>query len=61
MKECVRRSKRDGADVLALHSSPIMTAALAMYRDMGFVFHREATASMRTIDQALSKKAAFGW
>jgi ribosomal protein S18 acetylase RimI-like enzyme len=43
MKECVRRSKRDGADVLALHSSPIMTAALTMYRDMGFVFHREAT------------------
>jgi ribosomal protein S18 acetylase RimI-like enzyme len=43
MQECVRRAKRDRADVLALHSSPIMTAALAMYRDMGFVFHRDGT------------------
>jgi hypothetical protein len=30
-----------------------------MYRDMGVVFHREATASMRTIDQALSKNAVL--
>jgi GNAT superfamily N-acetyltransferase len=43
MQECVRRAKRDRADVLALHSSPIMTAALAMYRDMGFAFHRDGT------------------
>jgi ribosomal protein S18 acetylase RimI-like enzyme len=43
MQECVRRAKRDRADVLALHSSPIMTAALAMYRDMGFAYHRHGT------------------
>ena len=43
MQECVRRAKRDRADVLALHSSPIMTAALAMYRDMGFAHHRDGT------------------
>jgi ribosomal protein S18 acetylase RimI-like enzyme len=43
MRECVRRAKRDRAAVLALHSSPIMTRALAMYRDMGFVFHRDGT------------------
>jgi ribosomal protein S18 acetylase RimI-like enzyme len=42
MQECVR-PKRDQADVLALHSSPIMTAALAMYREMGCVFHRDGT------------------
>jgi ribosomal protein S18 acetylase RimI-like enzyme len=43
MGECVRRAKRDGATVLALHSSPIMTAALTMYRDMGFTFQHDAT------------------
>ena len=43
MQECVRRAKRDGADVLALHSSPIMIAALAMYRDMGFAYRRDGT------------------
>jgi hypothetical protein len=43
MQECVRRAKRDQADLLALHSSPIMSAALAMYREMGFVFHRDGT------------------
>jgi ribosomal protein S18 acetylase RimI-like enzyme len=37
MQECVRRAKRDRAEVLALHSSPIMTTALGIYRDMGFV------------------------
>jgi ribosomal protein S18 acetylase RimI-like enzyme len=43
MHECVRRARRDGANVLALHSSPIMTAALAMYREMGFAYAREGT------------------
>jgi GNAT superfamily N-acetyltransferase len=42
MDECCRRARRDGSPVLALHTSPIMTAALAMYCDMGFVFQREA-------------------
>jgi ribosomal protein S18 acetylase RimI-like enzyme len=43
MQECVRRAKRDRAAVLALHSSPIMTAALQMYRNMGFTYHRDGT------------------
>jgi ribosomal protein S18 acetylase RimI-like enzyme len=43
MLECVRRAKRDRAKVLALHSSPIMTAALALYHDMGFAHHRDGT------------------
>ena len=43
MQECVGRAKRDGAGVLALHSSPIMTAALGMYREMGFAYVRDGT------------------
>jgi len=43
MHECVQRAKRDRANVLALHSSPIMTAALAMYRNMGFALHSDGT------------------
>jgi hypothetical protein len=39
MRECVRRAKRDRADVLALHSSPIMTATLAMLPQDGICDH----------------------
>jgi GNAT superfamily N-acetyltransferase len=35
--ECIARAKRDGAPVMALHTSPIMTVALPMYLRMGFV------------------------
>ena len=35
--ECVARARRDAADVIALHTSPIMTVALPMYLKMGFV------------------------
>ena len=42
MAESCCRAKRDGAHVLALHTSPIMTAALAMYRAIGFRFQRNA-------------------
>jgi ribosomal protein S18 acetylase RimI-like enzyme len=42
MEECCRRARRDGSQVLALHTSPIMIAALAMYRKMGFMFQRDA-------------------
>lgn len=33
---CVARAVRDGAPVVALHTSPIMTVALPMYLRMGF-------------------------
>ena len=36
-KECIARAKRDGAPLIALHTSPIMTVALPMYLKMGFV------------------------
>ena len=35
--ECIARAKRDGAPLIALHTSPIMTVALPMYLRMGFV------------------------
>ena len=35
--ECIARAKRDGAVLIALHTSPIMTVALPMYLKMGFV------------------------
>jgi ribosomal protein S18 acetylase RimI-like enzyme len=40
--DCVRRAGRDGATVIALHTSPIMTVALSMYRRMGFERLRDA-------------------
>lgn len=40
--ECLARAKRDGANVIALHTSPIMTVALPMYQRMGFVKLRDA-------------------
>ncbi len=34
--ECLARARRDGADRIALHTSPIMDTALGMYFRMGF-------------------------
>jgi GNAT superfamily N-acetyltransferase len=33
---CIERARRDGAPLIALHTSPAMEAALAMYLGMGF-------------------------
>ena len=41
-EECLRRAERDQADVIALHTTPIMTVALPMYLRMGFVKVGEA-------------------
>lgn len=35
-EECIRRAKRDGASVFALHTSELMEVALPMYQRMGF-------------------------
>lgn len=40
-QECIDRAIRDGADVFALHTSPIMSIALPMYERMGFRLLRE--------------------
>lgn len=42
-EECIRRARRDGASQIALHTSPIMQVALAMYLRQGFVPLRETT------------------
>jgi GNAT superfamily N-acetyltransferase len=38
---CVLRAHRDGAPLIALHTTPIMEVALAMYLRLGFVRLRE--------------------
>ena len=40
--ECIARAKRDGAPLIALHTSPIMNVALPMYLRMGFVKAHDA-------------------
>jgi ribosomal protein S18 acetylase RimI-like enzyme len=39
--ECLRRAMRDGALAIALHTSPIMAAALSLYERMGFAWVRD--------------------
>lgn len=41
-RACIRRALRDGAPLIALHTSHIMTVALSMYERLGFRFEREA-------------------
>jgi len=36
MRECVARARRAGADRLALHTTPMMAAAVRLYTRMGF-------------------------
>ena len=43
-QECIDRARRDGAPLIALHTSPIMQVALPMYRRMGFEFFCEVPA-----------------
>jgi ribosomal protein S18 acetylase RimI-like enzyme len=38
---CIERARRDGAKVVGLHTSPVMTVALPMYLRLGFVHYRE--------------------
>ena len=40
-EQCIACARRDGAEVLALHTSPAMAAALAMYLRMGFRLERK--------------------
>jgi ribosomal protein S18 acetylase RimI-like enzyme len=37
---CIERARRDGAGAVALHTSPAMEVALAMYLRMGFTLRR---------------------
>lgn len=44
IEECISRARRDGAVALALHTSPIMQVALAMYLRRGFVLLRDSAS-----------------
>jgi GNAT superfamily N-acetyltransferase len=39
-EECIERARRDGAATIALHTSPAMKVALALYLKMGFALER---------------------
>jgi GNAT superfamily N-acetyltransferase len=54
--ECLARARRDGAKVMALHTSPIMTVALPMYLRMGFAKLRDAPPILG-VDYAVYTKA----
>ncbi len=41
-EECIARARRDGADLIALHTTPIMDVAVGMYERIGFSYLREA-------------------
>jgi ribosomal protein S18 acetylase RimI-like enzyme len=40
-EECIRRARLDRASIIALHTSPVMQVALAMYIRMGFAHLRD--------------------
>lgn len=40
-KECIYRAKRDKAECIGLHTSPIMSVALPLYLGIGFVKDKE--------------------
>lgn len=41
-EECIRRARRDGSRVIALHTTAIMTVALPMYLRLGFKLSHDA-------------------
>jgi ribosomal protein S18 acetylase RimI-like enzyme len=42
--ECIARARRDGARLIALHTTPILDVAFRLYENMGFRFLRDAPA-----------------
>jgi ribosomal protein S18 acetylase RimI-like enzyme len=54
--ECIERARRDGAKLIALHTSPIMSVALPMYQRMGFAWLR-AAPPIFGVDYAVYTKA----
>lgn len=41
-EECVRRARRDGAAIIALHTSRLLRVAVTMYERLGFSYLRES-------------------
>jgi ribosomal protein S18 acetylase RimI-like enzyme len=48
----IERARRDGASVIALHTSPVMSVALGMYLRMGFI-HTRAIADRNGLPYAI--------
>lgn len=40
-EECIDRARRDGAEAIALHTSPAMEVALGLYLRMGFALEKK--------------------
>ena len=55
-EDCIRRARRDGSPVIALHTTPIMAVALPLYLRMGFVRLRDAPA-LHGVPYAIYTKA----
>lgn len=53
---CVSCAVRDRAEILALHTSPMMGAALGVYRRMGFSFLRKAPTNFGAECSILAKR-----
>lgn len=58
--ECIRRARRDGATLIALHTTPLLTVALAMYEHMGFRFLRAAPSRVGVPYGIYVKELAVG-
>ncbi|MBR0826944.1 GNAT family N-acetyltransferase [Bradyrhizobium manausense] len=58
-EECIRRARRDGASIIALHTTPLMSVALPMYLRMGFAKLRDAP-DIRGQPYAVCAKALEG-
>lgn len=58
-EECLRRARRDGASVFALHTSALMKVALGMYGRMGFKW-ASGTPAIHGVEYGVYVKALDG-
>lgn len=44
LQACIARAQRDGAHIMALHTTPVMACALRLYAQEGFTHHQDLPA-----------------
>jgi GNAT superfamily N-acetyltransferase len=44
LQACIARAQRDGASIMALHTTPVMASALRLYAQEGFTHHQDLPA-----------------
>jgi predicted N-acetyltransferase YhbS len=44
LQACIARAQRDGASIMALHTTPVMGSALRLYAQEGFTHHQDLPA-----------------